>query len=84
VETEEAVERAGENSRNGPKRTSQLNSGQLAVLQQLAADSKPSVMCAYGENDRIEVASSGKLLDLNPAFPTLLHLLGMSEHGTSR
>jgi hypothetical protein len=63
---------------------SQLNSGQLAVLQQLAADSKPSVMCAYGENDRIEVASSGKLLDLNPAFPTLLHLLGMSEHGTSR
>jgi hypothetical protein len=63
---------------------SQLNSGQLAVLQQLAADSKPSVMCAYGESDRIEVASSGKLLDLNPAFPTLLHLLGMSEHGTSR
>jgi hypothetical protein len=63
---------------------SQLNSGQLAVLQQLAADSKPSVMCAYGESDRIEMASSGKLLDLNPAFPTLLHLLGMSEHGTSR
>jgi len=63
---------------------SQLNSGQLALLQQLAADSKPSVMCAYGENDRIEVASSGKLLDLNPAFPTLLHLLGLSEHGTSR
>jgi hypothetical protein len=63
---------------------SQLNSGQLAMLQQLAADSKPSVMCAYGESDRIEVASSGKLLDLNPAFPTLLHLLGLSEHGTSR
>jgi hypothetical protein len=63
---------------------SQLNSGQLAMLQQLAADSKPSVMCAYGESDRIEVASSGKLLDLNPAFPTLLHLMGMSEHGTSR
>jgi hypothetical protein len=63
---------------------SQLNSGQLAVLQQLAADSKPSVMCAYGESDRIEVASSGKLLDLNPAFPTLLHLLGVSEHGTSQ
>jgi hypothetical protein len=63
---------------------SQLNSGQLAILQQLAADSKPSVMCAYGESDRIEVASSGKLLDLNPSLPTLLHLLGMSEHGTSR
>jgi hypothetical protein len=63
---------------------SQLNSGQLALLQQLAADSKPSVMCAYGESDRIEVASSGKLLDLNPGFPALLHLLGLSEHGTSR
>jgi hypothetical protein len=63
---------------------SQLNSGQLAMLQQLAADSKPSVMCAYGESDRIEVASSGKLLDLNPAFPALLHLLGLSDHGTSR
>jgi hypothetical protein len=63
---------------------SQLNSGQLAMLQQLAVDSKPSVMCAYGESDRIEVASSGKLLDLNPAFPTLLHLLGLSDHGTSR
>ena len=63
---------------------SQLNSGQLAMLQQLAADSKPSVMCAYGESDRIEVASSGKLLDLNPAFPTLLHFLGLSDHGTSR
>jgi hypothetical protein len=62
---------------------SQLSSGQLAMLQQLATDSKPSVMCAYGENDRIEVASSGKLLDLNPALPTLLHLLG-AEHGTSR
>jgi hypothetical protein len=62
---------------------SQLSSGQLAMLSQLAADSKPSVMCAYGESDRIEVASSGKLLDLNLTLPTLLHLLGMSEHGTS-
>jgi hypothetical protein len=63
---------------------SQLNSGQLALLQQLAADSKPSVFCAYGETDRIEVASSGKLFDLNPSLPTLFHLLGLSEHGTSR
>jgi hypothetical protein len=63
---------------------SQLNSGQLALLQQLAADSKPSVICAYGESDRIEVATSGKLFDLNPGLPTLIHLLGMTEHGTSR
>jgi hypothetical protein len=63
---------------------SQLNSGQVAMLQQLAADAKPSVLCAYGESDRIEVASSGKLFDLNPGIPSLIHLLGLSEHGTSR
>jgi len=62
---------------------SQLTSQQLAFLQQMAADSKPSVFCAYGESDRIEVASSGKLFDLNPGLPTLIHLLGMSDHGTS-
>jgi hypothetical protein len=63
---------------------SQLSSEQLTLLQQLAADAKPSVFCAYGESDRIEVASNGKLFDLNPALPTLLHLLGRPEHGTSR
>jgi hypothetical protein len=62
---------------------SQLTSGQLALLQQLSRDAKPSVFCAYGESDRIEVASSGKLFDLNPGLPTLIHLLGMSDHGTS-
>ena len=63
---------------------SQITSQQLAFLQQMAADSKPSVFCAYGESDRIEVASSGKLFDLNPGLPTLIHLLGLSDHGTSR
>jgi hypothetical protein len=64
--------------------SSQLTSGQLALVQQLAADAKPSVFCAYGESDRIEVASSAKLFDLNPGLPTLIHLLGLSDHGTSR
>lgn len=62
---------------------SQLTSNQFAVLQQLAADSKPSAICAYGEQDRIEVATNGKLLDLNPGMMTVLRLLGQSEHGTS-
>jgi hypothetical protein len=62
---------------------SQLTSQQLAFLQQMAADAKPSVFCAYGESDRIEVASSAKLFDLNPGLPTLIHLLGLSDHGTS-
>jgi ferric-dicitrate binding protein FerR (iron transport regulator) len=63
---------------------SQLTSEQLALLGQMAADAKPSVFCAYGESDRIEVASRAKLFDLNPGFPTLIHLLGLSDHGTSR
>jgi len=63
---------------------SQLTSEQLALLQQLGADAKPTVFCAYGESDRIEVVSSGKVFDLNPGLPTLIHLLGLSDHGTSR
>jgi hypothetical protein len=62
---------------------SQLTSQQLALLQQLAADSKPSVMCAYGESDQIVIASSGKLFDLNPGILALSHLLSQTEHGTS-
>ncbi|MGA2097698.1 MAG: hypothetical protein ABSH39_15465 [Candidatus Acidiferrum sp.] len=62
---------------------SQLTSQQLALLQQVAADSKPSVMCAYGEDDQIEIASSGKLFDLNPAILALSHLLSLNGHGTS-
>jgi hypothetical protein len=62
---------------------SQASSQQFAVLQQLAADSKPSVVCAYGENDRIEVATNGKLLDLNPGIMTLFRLLGGADHETS-
>jgi FecR protein/Protein of unknown function (DUF3352)/Putative zinc-finger len=63
---------------------SQLNSRQLELVQELAVDANPSVFCAYGESDRIEVASSGKLFDLNPGLPTLIHLLGLADHGTSR
>ena len=63
---------------------SQLSSGQVAALQQLAADSKPSVFCAYGESDRIEVASTGNLFDVTQGLPTLIHLLGLTDHGTSR
>lgn len=62
---------------------SQLNSNQLALLQQFAADAKPSVFCAYGESDRIEVASTGKLLDLHPGLLALSRLLQQSGHGTS-
>src|SRR5882762_2209677 len=63
--------------------SSQLTSGQLALVQQLAADAKPSVFCAYGGSDRIEVASSGNLFDFGQGLPTLMRLLDLSDHGTS-
>jgi hypothetical protein len=63
---------------------SQVSSARLAMLQEFAADAKPSVYCAYGENNRIEVASSGKLFDLNPSVLNLVHLVGVLERGNSR
>jgi hypothetical protein len=52
---------------------SQLNGQQAALVQKLAADARPSVICAYGEQDRIEVASNSKLFGFDLlALPTLL------------
>jgi hypothetical protein len=62
---------------------SEVTSQQFSLLQQLAADSQPTAICAYGETDRIEVATNGKLLDLNPGMMTLFRLLGQADHGTS-
>jgi FecR protein/Putative zinc-finger/Protein of unknown function (DUF3352) len=55
----------------------QLTPSQLQSLQQLAAETKPSVVCAYGEDDSIRVASTSRFfgLDLNTmALSTLLKL----------
>lgn len=45
----------------------QLSPSQLQSLQQLAAETKPSVVCAYGEDNAIRVASNSRFfgLDLN-------------------
>jgi hypothetical protein len=54
---------------------SQLTPSQLQSLQQLAAETKPSVVCAYGEPQAITVASASRLfgLDLNTlALSTLM------------
>jgi FecR-like protein/putative zinc finger protein len=57
----------------------QLSQTQLQSLQQIAAESKPSVVCAYGEPNAIRVASNSRLfgLDLNTA--TLSTLLNMAK-----
>ncbi|HET9836605.1 MAG TPA: FecR domain-containing protein [Candidatus Angelobacter sp.] len=54
----------------------QLSPSQLQSLQQLAAESKPSVVCAYGEDNAIRVATSSRLFgfDLNTlALTTLMN-----------
>jgi hypothetical protein len=55
----------------------QLPPSQLQSLQQLAAETKPSLVCAYGESNSIRVASISRFfgLDLNTlALSTLLRL----------
>jgi DNA-binding FrmR family transcriptional regulator len=56
---------------------SQLTSSQLQSLKQLAAETKPSVVCAYGEENAIRVATSSRLFgfDLNTlALSTLMRV----------
>ena len=53
--------------------TSSLNAQQMQTLQSLAADSKPSVVCAYGEPDQIQVVSYNNFLGLD------LRMLALSE-----
>jgi hypothetical protein len=56
---------------------SQLTPSQVQSLQRLAAESKPSVVCAYGEPNSILVASNSRFfgLDLNTlTLSTLLRL----------
>jgi ferric-dicitrate binding protein FerR (iron transport regulator) len=52
----------------------QLSAAQLQSLKQIAAETKPSVVCAYGESNAIRVASSSRLFgfDLNTAALTAL------------
>lgn len=59
-------------------------SGQDAqALQRLATDLRPSAICAYGGSDRIEMASTGNILDLQPGAFGMLNLLGVGKSGTS-
>jgi len=55
----------------------QLSPSQLQSLGQLAADAKPSLICAYGGENDIQVASNSRFfgLDLNTlALSSLLDL----------
>jgi hypothetical protein len=51
-----------------------LSPSQLQIFQQLAAESKPSAVCAYGEENAIRVASNTRFFDLNTlALTSILH-----------
>ncbi len=55
----------------------QLSPSQLQSLQQIAADNKPTVICAYGEPNAIRVASNIKSFGINlnaAALSTLMQL----------
>jgi hypothetical protein len=63
---------------------SYVTASQLQSLQRIAADSRPTVVAAWGEQDRIEVLSNSKfVVDLNTL--TLGALLGAPDNpGTRR
>ncbi|MCU1219349.1 MAG: putative FecR, partial [Candidatus Angelobacter sp.] len=65
----------------------QLSASQLQSLKQIAAETKPSVVCAYGDANAIRVASSSRLFgfDLNTlALTTLMNVVQPSRtHGTT-
>lgn len=58
---------------------SQLTPSQLQSLQQIAAESKPSVVCAYGEPNAIRVASNSRLFGLDLNTLTLSTLMKMTQ-----
>lgn len=55
---------------------SQLSAQQLQSFQQITADSKPTVICAYAGEDRIEVASGSRLLPFDLNSIGIVTLLG--------
>ena len=61
--------------------TSSLTAPQMQMLQSLASDSKPSVICAYGEPDQIEVVSYNNFLGLDLRMLALSQLFAKGHTG---
>jgi hypothetical protein len=59
----------------------QLSPSQLQSLQQLAAETKPSVVCAYGEPNSIRVASGSRFFGLDLNTLALSTLMRMAQPG---
>ncbi len=61
----------------------QLSAQQLQALQQITADTKPTVICAYGSESGIELASASRLLPFDINRMGIAALLGAQRKGTS-
>ena len=61
--------------------TQQLSASQLQSLQQLAAETKPSVVCAYGEPNAIRVSSASRFFGLDLNTLALSTLMRMAQPG---
>jgi hypothetical protein len=61
---------------------SQLPSDKAAILEQLAVDAHPSVICAWGEQSRIEATSNSRLFGFE--WLALGSLLDSGTHGRPR
>jgi hypothetical protein len=61
---------------------SQLSGEQVKIVQELAADSRPSVICAWGRQNQIEAATNSRLLGLDWLTAASLISGGTSKHKT--
>ena len=62
----------------------QLTPSQLQSLQKIAAESKPSVVCAYGDTNGVRVASNSRFFGLDLNTLALSTLMRMAQPSRSR
>jgi hypothetical protein len=60
----------------------QLSAAQLQSIQTLVANTEPSVICAYGDENQIELASTSKTLGIDLKTLTISALLNQLRSGT--
>jgi hypothetical protein len=60
----------------------QLSASQVKSLQTLIANSEPSIICAYGDENQIEFASTSKSLGINLKTLAITSLLQQVKPGT--